>query len=296
MRNLPFAKGHGTGNDFVLLPPDAGEVNEAQVRWLCDRRRGVGADGVICVVPTADSPEVEHLAQQAQWFMDYRNADGSKAQMCGNGARVFAHYLRHLGLVSGEEVVIATRAGTKTVRIVAGRAQGTVGACDYAVNLGQWQLLREQQALQLGMDALVSAPGLEEPLPALSVSMGNEHVVCMLPADVELAEIDLSQAPRLDPVPPNGANVEFVQMRGSLHVQMRVFERGVGETLSCGTGAAAAAVATWWWAGQPEQAINWQVDVPGGTLGGQMRGQEVFLAGPAVLVAEGVARMPADLL
>ena len=129
---LPFTKGHGTENDFVLVPDLEGALDlmPSQVALLADRRAGIGGDGVIRVVPTSAATEesVRAQANEARWFMDYRNADGSAAEMCGNGSRVFAAYLRREGLETADEFAIATRSGAKQVRFEAG---GLI-----AVNLG----------------------------------------------------------------------------------------------------------------------------------------------------------------
>ena len=110
---MRFLKGHGTGNDFVLIPDPDGELMlaPADVAAVCDRRRGIGGDGVLRIVRTAAEPEVADRAGEAEWFMDYRNADGSLAEMCGNGVRVYARYLVESGLAPGPRVDILTRAG-----------------------------------------------------------------------------------------------------------------------------------------------------------------------------------------
>ena len=277
----PFTKGHGTENDFVLVPDLEGDrpLTAQQVARLADRRAGIGGDGVIRVVPTsfADEPEVLEQALGARWFMDYRNADGSIAEMCGNGTRVFAAYLRREGLETADEFAIATRAGTKIVRFERPDL--------IAVNLGSWQLAQPHIADAEGFDALVHIDG-HEPLSALTIDLGNPHTVVALPEAVDLDTLDLHRSPLVNPVPEHGTNIEFVRPMGVGHVRMRVRERGVGETRSCGTGAAAAALATRFWAGDRGDA--WTVDVPGGRLQVRMLAdQQVELAGPAVLVADG---------
>ncbi len=278
----PFTKGHGTENDFVLVPDLEGVRPMAadQAVRLADRRAGIGGDGVIRVVPTALSTEADVLAQaaQARWFMDYRNADGGVAEMCGNGTRVFAAYLRREGLETDDEFTIATRAGLKVVRFETPDL--------IAVNLGPWRLAQPHIADAEGFDALVHLDG-HEPLSALSLDLGNPHTVVALPESVDLDALDLHRAPVVNPEPEHGTNVEFVRPVGPGHIQMRVHERGVGETRSCGTGAAAAALATRFWAGG--RGDTWTVDVPGGRLRVRaLPGDEVELAGPAALVADGV--------
>ena len=284
---VAFTKGHGTGNDFVIIADHDGQLSlsSEQVAVLCDRHFGIGADGVLRVVRSAAIPEgAAALAEEpaAEWFMDYRNADGSVAEMCGNGIRVFVHYLVRSGLATieqGATLPIGTRAGVRDV---------TRSANGYQVDLGAWRLS--------GDDPLVRADGLTVTRPGLGIDLGNPHVVVALASEAELALLELTRAPELDPVLPAGANVEFVVPGEPLvrdgigHVRMRVSERGVGETLSCGTGVAATALAVRYWAGA-QAPNNWQVEVPGGTLAVRMfpaeDGEHVALSGPAQLVFQG---------
>jgi diaminopimelate epimerase len=299
---LAFTKGHGTENDFVLLDDrDAVlDLTPALVRALADRRAGVGGDGVIRVVPTGAVPEGAALLAQepaAVWFMDYRNADGSVAEMCGNGVRVFVAFLERLGLggaprrtpaAPAAALAIGTRAG---VRYVHREPDGL-----YAVDMGPWRLTGGDPAAVAGFDAEVQVGGLDVRRPALSLDVGNPHTVLALADETELRAADLTRAPDVRPVPPRGTNVELVVPLGETtsaagdlvgRVRMRVHERGVGETRSCGTGACAAALAvrSWAGAGAPDR---WLVDVPGGTLRVRvLPGARVELAGPAALVASG---------
>lgn len=284
-RSITVTKGHGTANDFVLFtdPDNSLALGDADYRLLADRHRGVGADGVIRAAHTASSAEVSHLLDQepdAVWFMDYRNADGSLAEMCGNGVRVFTDYLRSEGLVTlepGATLPIATRAGIVDV------TRSATG--HYQADMGRWSLT--------GDDPLVRARGIDVARPSLAIHVPNPHVVVALASLDELAELDLSARPDLDPEPAAGANIEFVVPADPLVVDgvgvihMRVFERGVGETQSCGTGAIAAALATRYWAGEGAPH-HWRVEVPGGTLAVRMfpteEGEHVSLAGPAELV------------
>ncbi len=286
-REIAFTKGHGTENDFVLVPDldGARELTPETVAALADRRAGIGGDGVIRIVPAASAieAEVRDQARSARWFMDYRNADGSVAEMCGNGTRVFAAYLRREGLETADEFAIATRAGVKTVRV-----EGE----EFAVDLGPWRLTDPMAAERDGFDALVHVDD-GDPFSALSVDLGNPHTVLALPETVDLAAIDLTRAPVVRPTPARGTNVELVRPLGPDHIAMRVHERGVGETRSCGTGAAAAAIATSFWAGQHLATPTWTVDVPGGRLRVRLLpGQHVELAGPAALVADGTVTLP----
>jgi diaminopimelate epimerase len=283
---LKFTKGHGTENDFVLVADLEGahELTAEQVRLLANRRAGIGGDGVIRVVPTEMALE-QHVRDQgarARWFMDYRNADGTTAEMCGNGARVFAAYLRREGLETADEFAIATRGGIKVVHF-----EGDL----ISVNLGGWRIVDAAGAQDKGFDAMVKVHG-HEAMPGLSLDLGNPHTVVALPDSADLASLDLTQAPEVNPYPAKGTNVEFVQPIGPGHIAMRVHERGVGETCSCGTGAAAAALATRWWAGADAATDVWRVDLPGGTV--RVRAlpyQQVELTGPAVLVADGVTTL-----
>ncbi|APF33781.1 diaminopimelate epimerase [Microbacterium paludicola] len=283
MATLAFTKGHGTGNDFVILadPDGALDLSDAQIAALCDRHVGIGADGLLRVVRSSAIPEgADAAAAGAEWFMDYRNADGSKAEMCGNGTRVFARYLADAGLASVEAGLrIGTRAGVKTIT----RADN-----GFEVDLGLW---RADDG-----DVLVRARGLGVARPGQGIDVGNPHVVVALAGEDELDGLDLTVQPNLEPRPSAGANVEFVVpaeplvQNGVGAIRMRVYERGVGETLSCGTGVAASALAVRHWAGAAAPD-RWTVDVPGGTLGvrivRQADGEHVLLSGPATLVFSG---------
>ncbi len=265
---IEFVKGHGTENDFVLLPDPDGvlELTPARVRALCDRRRGLGADGVLRVVRTAAGWDLATPAPaDAEWFMDYRNADGSVAEMCGNGVRVFARYLADTGAVTGPEVTVATRGGAKPVRF---DADGGL-----SVAMG---------AFQLGGAGAATVAG--QVFDGVAVDVGNPHLACV--TDVELAGLDLRGAPGYDPVMfPNGVNVEFVTPVRDGAVSMRVHERGVGETRSCGTGTVAAVAAALDRAGRRDGALT--VHVPGGQVRVELAGATATLTGPAVLVAAG---------
>jgi diaminopimelate epimerase len=282
---LAVTKGHGTGNDFVLFADPDGEydLNAEQVRALTNRHTGIGGDGILRAARTAASSEVAHLLEQepaATWFMDYRNADGSLAEMCGNGIRVFADFLVSSGLATltpGETLPIATRSGIRDVTVSA--------SGHYQADLGRWALS--------GEDPLVHVPGLDVPRPSLGLTVPNPHAVVILADTDELESLDLSRVPAMRPEPAEGANVEFVVPHDPLvddgvgRIRMRVFERGVGETLSCGTGAVAAALASRHFAGEGAPH-HWRVDVPGGSLAVRMfpteEGEHVSLSGPSELV------------
>ena len=291
MTTIAFTKGHGTGNDFVLFTDPDGEIQltPEQIAFICDRHFGVGADGVIRAVRSNAIPEgAAALAEEpeAEWFMDYRNADGSPAEMCGNGIRVYAHYLISEGLVAPERrdtLPIGTRAGVKDV---------LAGVSGYTVDLGRWRLAEER---------LVAAHGLDVARPGLGIDLGNPHIVTALAHVGELEGLDLTRAPALEPEPERGANVEFVVPEdpllkdGVARIRMRVHERGSGETLSCGTGTGAAALAFRHWGGEG-MPNSWSVEVAGGRLGVRMfpteEGEHVSLSGPAELVYSGTIALP----
>ena len=285
--DLHFTKGQGTGNDFVLFADPEGRLNltPEQIQGVCDRQFGVGADGIIRAVRSANLDAGRAaLAEDdgAEWFMDYWNADGTVSEMCGNGIRVYTRFLLEQGLVDlgpGDTLPIGTRSGVRDVQR---------NATGYQVDLGRWRL-------EPG-ETLVRAKNLAVARPGLGINVGNPHVVVALADADELESADLTFIPQLDPEPAEGANVEFVLPHDPLvvdgvgRIRMRVHERGSGETLSCGTGAVAAALATRHWAGKgaPNQ---WRVEVPGGVLGVRMfpteDGEHVSLSGPATLVFDG---------
>ncbi len=281
---MRFAKGHGTGNDFVVVPDfdDELELTPGLVAALCDRHFGIGGDGVLRVVSTAALEDSSTLADPktpplagaqaslpaADWFMDYWNSDGSVAEMCGNGVRVLARYLIEEGLARGPEVAIATRAGTRTVRL---EPDGRL-----TVDMGGAAVLGEGS---------VAADGRR--LTGLAISVGNPHVACMI--DEPVAAVDLSAPRVLGPAElTGGANIEIVRRLGEREIEMRVHERGSGLTLSCGTGAVAAAVAAAAAIGEwPAAPAGWTVHVPGGTLAVTPSATASLLTGPAEIVARG---------
>ncbi|GAB3459419.1 diaminopimelate epimerase [Streptomonospora sediminis] len=266
---MRFAKGHGTENDFVILPdPDGAlDLRPAAVAALCDRRAGIGGDGVLRVVRTAALGETltgpAASAAECEWFMDYRNADGSVAEMCGNGVRVFARYLHDRGLAQGRELSVGTRAGARRVVLEDGG--------DVTVDMGRPELL--------GQGSAVLADGTVE---GTRVWVGNPHLACRV--DRSPAEIDLSGRPRLDTAEfPEGANVEVFAAAAPGVLEMRVNERGSGETRSCGTGIVAVAAA----ASTPGEGATWRVRVPGGECLVYLDAEGARLRGPATIVAEG---------
>jgi diaminopimelate epimerase len=261
--HIPFVKGHGTENDFVLLPdPDAAlDLTPARVRAVCDRRAGLGADGVLRVVR---GKAVETDTDDDIWFMDYRNADGSVAEMCGNGVRVFARYLLDEGLVGTREFPVGTRAGVRGVRV---DERGEV-----TVDMGRARVVGESSAL-VG----------EQQYPGVAVDVGNPHLVCRVD---RLDDLDLSAPPVHDRVVfPNGVNVEFVVVEAPERVRLRVHERGVGETRSCGTGTVAAVAGVLHGSGHKTGAVD--VYIPGGRVRVVIDDNTSTLTGPVAFVARG---------
>jgi diaminopimelate epimerase len=282
MDRVLYTKGHGAGNDFVILPdPDfALDLTPRLVAALCDRHRGIGADGVLRVVRTAKHPDAAGYAADAEWFMDYWNADGSIAEMCGNGVRVFTRYLIMSGLATAgpEGLPVATRAGV---------VRALVGSPTISVNM-------TTPRAYAGSTATVGALSV----PGVAVDCGNPHLVCGLPSSVPLESLDLLRPPGFDPaVFPEGVNVEFVTPAepvesADLHVRMRVYERGSAETLACGSGALAVGAVALRDAGLAAGVVA--VDLPGGRLTVTLTPEgQWWLAGPAVLVASGEVDVPA---
>jgi diaminopimelate epimerase len=277
MRHWSFVKGHGTGNDFLLLLDREAmlDLGEAEVRFLCDRHIGIGGDGLLRAV-VAKHVECWN-GKPDLWFMDYRNADGSLAEMCGNGIRVFVRFLLQHDLVTGPVVEVATRAGLKEVSALPdGRLRAAMGPVSVK-----------------DRDVRVSVASGEE-FAAVRVDVGNPHAVSFTD---DLSRLSLHSPPTWLPREefPHGVNLEFVALRGERHVAMRVFERGVGETRSCGTGTVAVAAAARRKVGDDELPAAYQVDTPGGRLQVDLTADQSYLTGPAVLVAHGEVSLPEDI-
>jgi len=273
--------GHGTENDFVVLPDPDGTVwpedrlDGALVRRLCDRRAGLGGDGVLRVVRSVHVPDAAAVLgedlDRCEWFMDHRNADGSTAEMCGNGIRLFLHVLVSEGLLDRGAceagVLVGTRGGPRRV--------GAAPDGGYWVDMGPAKEFGAGKAELSGRS-----------FSGLAVSMGNPHLACLIDADIDA--LDLTGTPSFDPgLFPDGVNVELVNvLEPGAHVRLRVVERGVGETRSCGTGACAAGYAALVADGRTEGTVR--VDVPGGRLSVQVTPGTTVLTGPAVIVSAGV--------
>jgi diaminopimelate epimerase len=272
MTGIAFAKGHGTENDFVVLPDPDGtlDLTAARVAAVCDRRRGLGADGVLRVVRWAalkDGDDSTDFPAEpgVEWFMDYRNADGSAAEMCGNGVRVYAHWLDRAGwLPDGETLRLGTRAGVREVWFTGD---------EVSVDMGPARVGPASTA-RVGTRTFTGT----------AVDVGNPHLACV--GDVELDALDLTVEPDHDrALFPHGVNVEFVTPVHDGRVAMRVHERGVGETRSCGTGTVAAVVAALRAAERTTGDV--EVRTPGGRLRVTVTDETTVLHGPAVLVASG---------
>jgi diaminopimelate epimerase len=276
-----FAKGHGTQNDFVLLPDPEGRLTltPPAVVALCDRRRGLGADGVLRVTTAAAAQaggvfdRLPEGVQPGDWYMDYRNADGSIAQMCGNGVRVFAHYLRVSGLESRDEFVVGSLAGPRPVVL----HQWDATTADVTVEMGKTNQLGTGEAIVGG-----------RPFAGLAIDVGNPHLACVDPdlTREELAALDVAAPVSFDRAQfPEGVNVEVLTAPVGGSVSMRVHERGVGETRSCGTGTVAAAVAALAFGGTTTGTLR--VRIPGGEVTVTVTDASSYLRGPSVLVAHG---------
>ena len=267
MRRYNFSKGHGTRNDFVIIDDQHGmhDLTPEIVAALCDRRAGVGADGILRVIRAQHVPEWH--GDPNLWFMDYRNADGSIAEMCGNGLRVFARHLINEQLESTGDFAVATRSGLRQVRVA---RDGLI-----STSLGN--------VVVSGVPLRVSHSG--QHWEATRVDVGNPHAVVFVD-DTTRTGLDLGVAPLWEPVEefPHGTNIEFVTVRDPGVLDMRVFERGSGETQSCGTGVVASAAAHRAASGHDGDV---KVHVPGGELTVSFDGDEAWLTGPAVVYARG---------
>jgi diaminopimelate epimerase len=278
---VKFAKGHGTQNDFVLLPDiDAAvALTPAAVAALCDRRRGIGADGVLRVTTAGAAlaagvvDRIPEGVQSSDWYMDYRNADGSIAQMCGNGVRVFAHYLRVSGLEQRDEFVVGSLAGPRPVVV---HSVDDLSA-DVTVDMGKTEEVGSGSAIVGGRR-----------FPGLAVDVGNPHLACVdasLTVD-DLLALDVAAPLSFDAVQfPDGVNVEVLTAPADGVVTMRVHERGVGETRSCGTGTVAAVVAALRHQGDSTGTLR--VRIPGGEVDVTVTDATSYLRGPSVLLAHG---------
>lgn len=285
-------KAHATGNDFVVYLDRSGEYEPTadEVRFLCDRHFGIGGDGLIrltCPDHVSDLTDEQFsrtLAGGARWFMDYRNADGSLAEMCGNGTRAITLFAQREGVAdSTEPFRLGTRAGVKVLT-----PKGNMkpyGADVFQVDMGEWTIG--------ALDAYeVTIPGTPGSARGTFVDMGNPHVVAVIEdafASLPVVEeLDLATKPEVNPKIESDQNVEFVRVddiddtAGTGEATMRVNERGCGETLSCGTGLCATGIVL-----RAKTGIDhWDITVRGGTLRVDVSDHDVKLTGAATLVAD----------
>ena len=252
--------GHGTHNDFLVFfdPDDQLVITQPQVAAMCNRATGIGSDGIIRIIKNDNN----------QWFMDYRNADGSLAEMCGNGIRVMARYLVEKGHQREGIFAIDTRAGIKHLRVPADD--------DISVNMGKvYDESEEDQATVNGVT-----------YSGFNINVGNPHAAVFID---DLATLgSLAEAPVVNPSTsyPEGVNVEFIQIMDNHEVKMRVHERGSGETQSCGTGTCAVALAATMKSGESLPS-RWVIYPPGGRLVVDIDGHSnATLTGPAVMVSD----------
>jgi diaminopimelate epimerase len=277
---IQFKKMHGTLNDFVLLHDMNNEVHltREQIVGVCDRRGGVGADGIIVVRPS----------DSADFFMDYMNSDGSLAEMCGNGIRCLAKYAYDNGLTKKTVLPVETRAGVKVVEIFTA-ADGTVDR----VRVDMGKPLFQPEVIPVLIPG-TGTPFLDHPITALGrelratiLSMGNPHCVIFVDEDPDPFPAQFGPVLEIHPLFPARTNVEFVKVIDRSRLKMRVWERGSGETFSCGTGACASAVAGSLKGLTDSRAV---VELRGGDLEIEWNGidSSVFMTGTATLVYQGV--------
>lgn len=257
--SVQYFKGHGTKNDFVLIQDlnDSIKITQQQVKEICDRENGIGADGLLKVVK-----------KNEKFFMDYRNADGSIAEMCGNGARVFALFLKKNNLVANNQFSFETRSGDVEVNF---KSENEISV---SMNLAS---LRNRKVKVSVNNHTYLAECVDSP---------NPHAVAFVE---NLSEVgDLKISPKVEPNQefPEGVNTEFVKIISENHVQMRVFERGSGETLSCGTGA--CAVATVMRQRSNNNISEFKIDVLGGSLVIKFDAKKMTMTGPAIIEKQGI--------
>ena len=287
-------KAHATGNDFVVYLDEDGthEPTADEVRFLCDRHFGIGGDGLIRLAhPQAVSDVNERqiadcAAGDADWFMDYRNADGSLAEMCGNGTRAITLFAQRQGIADqpgGKPFRLGTRAGVKVLTSL-GDVSG-LGKDVFQVEMGAWK--------RGDVDGYeVTIPGTSGSARGTFVDMGNPHVVCVIEDAMStlprVEDLDLVTKPEVSPVLESDQNAEFVRVdeidaaAGTGEATMRVNERGCGETLSCGTGLCATAITL-----RAKTGVDhWDITVRGGTVRVDVTDETVALTGSATLVAD----------
>lgn len=249
--------GHGTHNDFVIVydPDDQHDISPEQVSRICNRESGVGCDGLIRIIK-----------RENKWFMDYRNQDGSLAEMCGNGIRVMGRYLVERGHQPEGIFPISTRSGIKHIAVPKNE--------DISVNMGHVEEFEDEVIVKIGTRTW----------QGIHIDVGNPHAVVFVD---ELSDAgELKEAPEVIGDFPDGVNVEFVRFKDDGEIAMRVFERGVGETQSCGTGTCAVALAASIHS-KKKLPQRWIINPPGGRLVVELDGHSnATLIGPAILMQE----------
>ena len=251
--------GHGTENDFVLIfdPNDENSITTAQTAAICNRETGIGADGLIRIIK-----------RDKKWFMDYRNADGSLAEMCGNGIRVMARYLVERGHQPEGIFAINTRDGIKHLRVPM--------TDDISVNMGQ--VTDEDEAITAAVNGQI--------WNGYNISVGNPHAVVFVDEMSDIGALDVAPVVRPGDSYPEGVNVEFAKIIEGNEIAMRVFERGSRETRSCGTGTCAVALAATLHT-KAKLPATWIIRPPGGRLEVSIDGHSnATLTGPAVLIRD----------
>ena len=285
-RIIPFVKMHGAGNDYIYINalescPD--NLSQLAVE-ISDRHFGVGSDGLIAILPP-DSAD-------ADFRMEMYNADGSRGKMCGNASRCIAKYLIHYGLTDKKVIRLATDAGVKFLYPRLNR-EGEV--TEVTVDMGTPEFcperipVRNEKTTEGGCARVILRASSGEAFSAMAVSMGNPHAVIVLDGDEEITDHlihDCGKEFEKNPVFPNSANIEFIKVLSPDNIRMRVWERGSGETLACGTGACASVVV-----GITQGLLNRSVTV--NLLGGDLRIEwneetgHVMMTGGAEIIAEG---------
>ena len=271
--NIKFTKMHGLGNDFVVIDGinQSIALTEAQIRFIANRRFGVGCDQLLLV----EKPQTSEAEFRYRIF----NADGGEVQQCGNGARCFARFVVEQGLTKSDEILVETAGGPIVLAI---EDNGEV-----TVNMGVPQF--EPASLPFEADSPALTYALQTSageLEIAAVSVGNPHAVLVV-GDVETAAVntlgaEIEQHPRF----PERVNVGFMQIVSPELIRLRVYERGAAETLACGTGACAAVAAGRRWSKLGECV---KVSLPGGELVIRWQGENepLFMTGPATRVFEG---------
>jgi len=251
--------GHGTLNDFVLIfdPDDQLSITTAQTAAICSRTSGIGADGLIRITK-----------RDGKWFMDYRNADGSIAEMCGNGIRVMARYLVERGHQAEGIFAINTRDGIKHLRVPL--------SDDISVNMGK--VSDEYEEVTASVEGKI--------WNGYNINVGNPHAVVFVEKIEEVGSLSEEPVVRPKESYPEGVNVEFVEIMPGHEAKMRVHERGSGETKSCGTGTCAVALAATLHL-KEQLPARWVIYPPGGRLVVDLDPHSnATLTGPALLISD----------